>query len=488
MKKKILIFLLGITTVFSSCDPTEFEDTNVDPTSLKEAPAKTLLTYSLQRVPYLSFSSLGRNEAAFSTLDPNFYSQYLSEGPYPAASWYSVRNFSWAGWYTGPLYNLETIIKYNNEGSSLASLANGSKDNQIAVARILKAYIFWNLTDRFGDLPYSEALKGNEGLQPKFDTQESIYADLFKELKEAQAQIKLNEAGVTGDILLHGDMEGWKRFANTTRLFMALRLMKNDPAKAATEIQAAVADGVITSNDQNIVYEYIAGDPNNWDPWYENYDNDNRNDYALSSRLVDYMKNNADPRLPVYGEDLSGQVVGLSYGAPNARNIPGTYSRIGDAFRNGGAHAPIFTYSQVLFAMAEAANRGALAGGDALATTYFNDAIKASWEYHGVYDAAAYATFIADADIAYVPGAAGLERIINQKWVSQFLNGFEAWTDWRRTGFPVLTAAPNSVDARGIPRRLGYPSNVSALNGKNYAEVVARQGADDNYTRIWWDK
>ena len=483
MKNKIILFL-GVLFTFVACDPSEFDDLNVDPRQVKEAPSRTLLTFALQQLPFTVWNTPNRNVGGYSTVHYNLYAQYLSEGPYPAAQLYNTRNLSWTAWYTGPLYNLQTIINMNNEDSPLADVANGSKQNQLAVARILKAYYFWFLTDIYGDIPYFDALKGNEVLQPAFDPQKEIYYDLFKELTEAQAQIDLSAPGVTGDILLGGDMAAWKKFANTTRLFMSLRLIEREPAKALEEFKAAMNDGVLESNADNITYQFIGGDPNNWNPWYENYINDNRNDYAISSTLGNYMLANQDPRVFVYGEVLNGsEIKPLVYGSSAAKNIPGVYSRIGAALQADNTEAPIFTYAQVLFVQAEAAHRGMITGN---AEQLYEDAIKASWQFWGVYDEAKYNAFIADPDIAYT-AANGLEKIITQKWVHQYLNGFESWTDWRRTGYPDLSPAPDAVDDRGIPYRMGYPSNARALNEANYDAVLVRQGPDDNYSRVWWN-
>ncbi|WP_181885150.1 SusD/RagB family nutrient-binding outer membrane lipoprotein [Pontibacter diazotrophicus] len=481
MKNKFLLFI-GVMFAVVACDPSEFDDLNVDPRQVTETPTATLLTYSLTKLPYTTFNAPGRNEAGFSTNYLDFYAQYLSEGPYPASSLYSTRNLDWADWYRGPLYNLQTIINLNNDDSPLASIGNGSKNNQVAVARILKAYYFWFLTDIYGDLPYSEALQGNEVLQPSYDPQEEIYDDLFKELTEAQAMINESEAGVTGDILLHGDMGMWKKFANTTRLFMALRLMERDPARAEAEMTAALSAGVLEEGE-DITYQFLGGDPNHWNPWYENYSNDNRNDYAISNTLADYMIETEDPRVWVYAENLSGQVRPLSYGSNQARQIPGSFSRIGDQLRADNTNVPVFTYAQVLFAQAEAAERELISGSPA---ELYNDAIEASWKFWGVYDETAFNNFIADAGVAY-SDANGLQQIMKQKWVHQYLNGFEAWTDWRRTGYPELTPAEDATQTGGIPRRMGYPSNAKALNATGYEAAVARQGADDNFTRVWWD-
>lgn len=240
------------------------------------------------------------------------------------------------------------------------------------------------MTDRWGDIPYSQALKGKEAFSPVYDKQQDIYTNLFKELSEAVAQIKEGEAGVVGDVLLKGDMAAWKRFANTIRMVMALRLSKADPAKGKTEFAAAIAAGVITNNAQNILYKFVSGDPNNYNPWYNNYSVSNRNDYAISTTMTGYMSPKNDPRLKVYGEVLAGGVVkGLPYGRNAAVNIPAAYSRIGNYFRDQGASMPIFTYAQVLFCRAEAAKIGyAGAPDEAAAETLYKDAIKASWQQY----------------------------------------------------------------------------------------------------------
>ena len=473
--KKILI-IIAVLASLQSCN--KFGNTNVSPTLLTTASTKGLFTNSIQNLnTYITSARLGA-----------MYVQYYAEGPYPASSLYSDRNSSFAGWYTGPLYDLQTIIDYNTTGNGAAS-GNGSKNNQIAVARILKAFYFMNMTDIWGDIPYADALGGDKNYKPKYDTQQSIYTALFKELTEAVAQINVAETSVAGDVLLNGDMAAWKRFANTIRLTMSLRLSKADAAKGKTEYAAALSAGVITSNAQNINYKFIAGDPNNFNPWYNNYIISNRNDYAISTTMTSYMEPKADPRLKVYAENLAGNVVkGLPYGRNTAVNIPAAYSRIGDAFRAQSSPLTIFDYGQVLFMQAEAAKIGYTTGGESDAEAKYKDAIKASWEKNGVYTFAAYNTYIALPAVAYV-ATSGYQRIMTEKWIHTYLQSHEPWKDWRRTGFPVLTAAADAVDSRGIPFRLGYAPTEASLNSENYKiAVTAIGGTDDNYGKMWWAK
>jgi hypothetical protein len=474
---KRILSILAVATVLVSCN--KFGDTNVSPTQLSAPSTRALLTYSQQQLSDLMFGNTAAARLG------SMYVQFLSEGPYPGPSLYSDKNPTFTTFYVNPLANLQAIINYNTAGSPLAEPgANGAAANQIAVARIMKAYYFLQMTDRWGDIPYSEALKGAEAFTPKYDKQQDIYTSLFKELKEANDQIKTGEAGVAGDVILGGSMAGWKRFANTTRMIMALRLSQVDAAKGKTEYAAAVTDGVLTEVGQGISYKFIGGDPNNYNPWYNNYSVSFRNDYAISNTLADYMAPKNDARLPVYGEVLSGNVVkGLTYGKQGAVNIPGAFSRIGTAFRAAGSPLNIYSYSQVLFMRAEAAKIGYTTGGDAEAMLYYTNAITASFAENGVAGgAAAYL-----AQVPYSP-ATGWQQIMTEKWVSMYLKGWESWNDWRRTGFPALVAAPDAVDSRGIPTRQGYPTAELSLNKDNYNAAIASMGGDHNYIKLWWDK
>jgi hypothetical protein len=135
---------------------------------------------------------------------------------------------------------------------------------------------------------------------------------------------------------------------------------------------------------------------------------------------------------------------------------------------------------------AEAAKLGYENGGDAAAAVFYLDAIKASWQQYGVFNQVAYDAYILNPAIAYVP-ATGHRQIMTEKWVHMYLNSWESWNDWRRTGFPVLVPASDAIDPRGIPKRLGYPTTEVSLNGDNYnAAVTAMGGTDDNYAKMWW--
>ena len=250
-------------------------------------------------------------------------------------------------------------------------------------------------------------MKGDQNFSPAYDKQQDIYNDLFKEWKEAAAQFDGGKT-VTGDILLSGNATRWKKFAASLRMIAALRLSKVDPAKGKTEFAAALADGVLASNADNVRYQYLA-DANNENPLYTNYVRSNRDDFALSATYVNYMKSLNDPLLPVYAAgNLRGEIVGAPYAVFPAPGKASDYSLAGPAISAQTAPVNIMTYAQVLFAQAEAAKLGWITGN---AKALYEAAIKASMQqWLGTsYTDAAFTAYIAQPGVAYTDAAA-LER------------------------------------------------------------------------------
>ena len=463
---------------------TDFGDTNVSPNSPSVASTGSLLTTAELRIG-TTLGVEGSNGVATSFV-PSLYVQQLGDITYIEESRYKTVNFDYAGLYAGPLSALNYIIKLNTDADTkVSAAADGSNANQIATARILKAYFFLNITDRWGDVPYSQALKGRENFTPAFDAQAAIYNDLFKELKEAQAQF---DAGATikGDIILGGNTSRWKKFANSLRAIMALRLSKVDAAKGKTELIAALADGVITSNADNVVFKYLK-DANYENPVYNNYITTNRKDYAVSNTFVDYLKKVNDPRLPAFADKATATqtYVGVPYGVFPTTWKAQDVSLIASSMRQQDSPANIMTYAQVLFTQAEAIKLGWISG---TAKTMYESAIKASMQQWGIYTDANFAAYIAGTDVVY-SDAKALELIGTQKWIALFYQGYETWAEWRRTGYPVLVPSAKALNTSGkIPRRMAYPTSEANLNKANYDAAVAKQGADTQDTRVWWDK
>ncbi|MCF8714601.1 SusD/RagB family nutrient-binding outer membrane lipoprotein [Joostella atrarenae] len=461
--KSIYINTLLIALFLGSCSNFD-EDINTNPNVPSQASGMQLIAQAELYLPGLSSSPQGE-----------FMSQYLSETQYVGTSLYPQQSTSFYGWYQGPLADLEAVLTSDN-----LSATEGPIDNQLAVAKILKAYFYWNITDRWGDVPYSEALQGQENFTPVYDSQQSIYTDLFAELKEASNMIVSGD--LSNDIIYDGDVNKWKKLSNTIRMLMALRLSEVDAATAKAEFVSAVNDGVFTSNDDNLFFQHLA-EANNQNYWYGQIVNQNREWWALTESLVAEMKPVNDPRLPVYGNPArnSGEYVGLPFG--EEENI-GTeeYSLLGDDIHAQDAPVYLVTYAQVLFAMAEASELGWI-GNDT--QSLYESAIENSiLQWTGSTDAVA--DFMMESGIAFDDSMA-IEQIATQRWVHLFMFGYEAWAEWRRTGFPDIMVSPNGAE---VPNRLSYPDNEAFNNEVNYNDAIQTQFGGENtiYGELWWDK
>ncbi|TWF37309.1 SusD-like starch-binding protein associating with outer membrane [Chitinophaga polysaccharea] len=471
--KQLLYTIFVVSFTLVGC--TKFsDDLNRNPNLPDTFSNPKLLTYAILKMDTTAATPYGL-----------LYVQHLSEKVYTDASRYINNSFEFSNFYADALMNLNLIIKTSHFNTD-----EGSANNQLAVARILRAYFFWYITDRWGDVPYKEALQGRAKIDPAYDSQKDIYTDLFKELTEAAAQLE-NSNPAKGDVLYYGDTGKWKRFAGTLHALMALRLSKVDPAWGKREFAAALTTGIFTGNDDNVITQHLP-ETAYQNYWYYVYSIQGRRWYCISKPLVDFMKPLGDPRLKVYAAtNSSGDYVGMPYGleGKDAQNIPaGSVSFQGTAIRKQDATAYVVTYAQVLLARAEAAKLGWIPGGDAAAMADYNAAIEASVnQWTG--SSTGLAAYMARPEVAY-NAATAIKQIAYQRWVHLYMNGYEAWAEWRRTGYPELTPAPGNNNVP-IPRRQGYPLSEHNINTKNVEAAIAAQpglhGKDDLTGRVWWD-
>jgi hypothetical protein len=449
------------------------DDINVNPNVPSDASNTQLLAYAMRWLPDTQASA-----------SAPLYAQHISEAEYITLSRYETVYYNFYGWYAGPLMNIEKVLNSNN-----FNITEGPAENQKAVAKILKAYFFWYITDRWGDLPYSQALQGKVNFTPAYDTQEDIYTALFKLLDEANAEIVTGN--ISNDIVYGGNMTRWKKLANTIHMLMALRLSKVNSTLGALEFNKAITNGVMTANTDNFTYVHLS-DPNNWNYWYNVFSVQNREWYAVSKPLVDYMQPVSDPRLATFANrNEAGNYVGLVYGLQGTEVNTGIYQKKNVSMLATGLRQPttpvyLITYAEALFARAEAAKIGWIAGGDATAKTNYDLAIDQSVRQWNANSTTGLAAMMANPTITYDPARA-LEQIGYQKWVHLFLNGYEAWAEWRRTGYPALTP-PTNNNGRQIPRREAYPTQEEQNNGEHYNEAVGRLGGTNDLNgRMWWD-
>jgi hypothetical protein len=372
-------------------------------------------------------------------------------------------------------------------------LAFGSSNaNQIAVARTLRAYVYMHLTDVVGMIPYSEANKALEGnFRPVYDTQQSIYTDLNKELEESYTQLdESSPLNSDYEILYNGDISKWKKFNASVRMQLAIKLFKADPNAGKTNFAKAYAQGFIRSNSDILQYNYL-NEGDNQNPLYDNILVGARRDYWPSATIIDALLEYDDPRISAYfTEARTGGYAGIPFGilqSEAAAIDANALSYWQDKFYMQNSPAVLITPSVMLLAAAEAAERGWIS---ASAKDLYEEAIVAALEQHDVGDGTA--AYLAGPKVAYNTGGSESDRIAQiamQKWFASFLqDGFESWADYRRLDVPKLGVGDVATGIEQIPRRRIYDTNDFDANKVNHEAAVAAQGADLPTTRVWWDK
>jgi Starch-binding associating with outer membrane len=361
------------------------------------------------------------------------------------------------------------------------TVKDGGNDAYNAVGSVMRCWLFQILTDTYGDIPYTEAI--GTILTPKYDKQEVVYKGLLAELADASAKLSASSSTISGDVLYGGDLKKWRKFANTLRAKIALRMADRD-AVSAKAVFTAIGTDVISSQADAAEFAFLSAP--NQNPIALN--RITRDDHRISKTMVDKLKLLSDPRLTVYAnlpEDSSnyvGAANGLTTAAAAAQGFTKT-SKVGDFFTKQTAPAVIISYAETKFIMAEAAARNFTA---ASASQLYNEAITASMDYYG-FTGAAVATYLAQPSVAYDAGNFK-KSIGEQKWIALYGQGLEAWTEVRRLNFPVITPGPNaSALSTGIPVRFRYSTDEQSLNKVNYDAAVASQGADLLTTKLWFD-
>ena len=486
MIRLLIAVALGIGLV--SCTK-DFEEINTNPNSPTEVPTAYLIT---QAEFYLVDQLLG--QGVIGEIGQH-YAQYLSQNQYTSVTRYSTTNTSFYGLYRSGLQDLQFVIDQNtNEDTRDLVSPSGPNANQIALATIMQQWTFLNITDIWGDAPYTEALQGTDNLFPIYDEQETIYRGAVQKLTEAGDMIV--EGDVDGDIIFNGDMEKWRKFANSLILRAGLRVAKVDPSLGEEWTQLALSRGVMTSNADNAQVNYpgTGGQGNN--SWYTN--SLTRTDYVVSEPFIDYLQSFNDPRLMVYADPTANSTAagtpvyaGKPYGVTEdqaAETATADVSFPGlAAFYSATSPLTLLTYSEVLFNQSEAAARGWT---DEDAAELYRQAITASMNQWGITDESAISAYLDQEDVQYDPE--NFEKSIGQqKWLALYWQGIEGWSEYRRLGYPELAPAPAALnDSRQIPRRRAYPTDEFSLNQANYDAAIQRQfaGAGDSIDgRVWWD-
>lgn len=438
------------------------------------------------------------------------YAQYWTTNQYTDADRYGfpgrrpgANNDNWGDSYL-VLNDLQEIIRINRNSPQAAS-AFGPNANQIAIAKILQAWTFQVMTDIWGPIPFTEALKGRTGgnFTPQYSGQQEVYTSLLDSLTAASQMIDTSAPTLaSGDLVYGGDMSKWKKFANALKMRIAIRMSDQMPDVAATAINEAIAAGAFDSNSDNAFIPFNTSPPYQ-NPFYENYEVDGRDDWTIPQSILGVMNDTEDPRRAAYftdaKPDVSGdQFIGFPYGLPGGEAqqlfTSEDFSRPGLRLRQADAPAFLMLYDEVLFIKAEAALRSDLnvpnitQSGQQL----YRDAIRASMEYWDVTNETAINNFLSRVEM---PTPSNYEQVLGtQKWVALYMQGVQGWSEWRRLDFEGVLQVPKGNPGQSafgcdIAVRMSYPTDESTLNDKNLQAAINNMlgGADNQGTTVWWD-
>jgi hypothetical protein len=461
------------------------------------------------------------------------YAQYWCQRNYPSEDRFAIRqninNQYWRLIYHD-MMNLQEVINLNTNPETKAKAgASGDNTNQIACATILKIWAMQMMVDTYGNVPYSAAFKGAAGPTPKYDTQPEIYAALQTELTAAVKSIDEGAGGfISGDVVYGGDMSLWKKFGNSLRLRIAMRMSGTDAYASANAIAGEEGVEFMTSNADNAKFAYIGQTPNN-SPLYDAFWTSARNDFTTCKTLVNLLKgendtlNNkinpfaglVDPRLQVYSRPRGGNYIGMPYGMTEGQTQNYWGKKLCPSFYGPAAYtvsaapvilnpkyAPVYMeYAEVEFMLSELNNWD---------QAHYEAGVRASidhWRDVSIALEGRDASWVSDFEalteeyMSALP-AATKETVMTQKYLAFFDQAYQAWFEYNRTGQPAFLLQPGetaSVDADGnpilftplisittIPYRMTYPQQEFTVNGTNATAAAAAVGGDQMSTKLWW--
>jgi hypothetical protein len=474
--KYISVLLSGILLLSVTSCKKELVDLNQNPNATQNPQPDYLLTGAIKNTADTYWGTANNMDASL------LFVQYWAKIQYTDPDRYIYTNSSfqelWTTGYSKSIVNLNQIIKLSDAQAI---------PNYKGVALVLRSWVFALLTDQYGNIPYKQAANISEYFTPAYDAQKDVYFALLDDLKSAQASLDPAGKAILGDVIYNNNIGLWKKFANSLRLRIALRIADREPEKAKqvlADIQAE-GSGYISANSEIAQLVYL--DSPNQNPISNLFDT--RDDYRISKTIVDKLFELNDPRLPIYASPTKDATPQTYVGIPNgllvgdASNLGFTKtSKPGAYFIAPHAPAVIISYAEVLFDRAEAAARGFT--GENAAELY-TLAVQASLKQYGIGDAAAVA-YSTSALVKY--DASNFRKSIgNQKWIALFGQGLEAFAEWRRLDYPQLQPAVAGALNGKMPVRFIYPGTEQSLNGTNYAAAVANQGADVLTTKLWFD-
>ncbi|MFW0718808.1 SusD/RagB family nutrient-binding outer membrane lipoprotein [Pedobacter sp. N23S346] len=531
INKMVMIGILFLV-LMNSCSKSKLDEINTDPNKLTE---ENYDPNSLLAHAQLNYANLGYYQLLYQStmmqLLASTYNYYNNGDKYINAGSFTD--------YQGRIFDEGyTDASHIREMQRLARLKDPAlNQNLIAIGDIMFVLILQRITDTYGDVPYTQAVKAMEGIKyPVYDRQEVIYNQMLLDLEVATAQLDNNKPGPTADLFYKGDIDKWRKFGYSLMLKIAMRLTKVDPEKAKIWTEKA-AGKTFTSNNDNAILITDAS----------SFNSQNGSSLALrtysdylevrwSKTLIDQLRNTNDPRLGVIGEvpndglaksadqNLTGNTdASVQLGLPNGYDLQGGATDIsrapdypggtgsGSDFAPLGKYSrprtgvylklggPIFilSYAETEFLLAEAKVRGWNVTGTAKShyTNGLTGGIESLTQLDplAAVDANRLNTFVNQNPLDDSNTENALSAINTQYWITTgtTFNFIEAWLNWKRSDYPKLVPVNyrGNVTNGTIPRRMIYLSTEILNNPQNYRDAVTRiSGGDVLTSRVWWDR
>ncbi len=479
--KNIISILAGVALLASGCTK-PLGSLNVDPKSTTTGLPTAIFT-QVQKSFSDNNATTNIAVAPFRVVSQEWTeNSYVYEAIYDFAV-YDCPDGWWNSMYVNVIHNLEqakTAFPVNFPGTQ------GALRNCLDISDLLEVYAYSELVATFGDIPYTQAEKASIPF-PKYDAAATVYTDLLLRIDSCIAGLDVNEGAMgSADLVYGGNVAQWLKFAASLKLRMAMLLADVDPTTASTKVNEAITTGVFQSNSDNALFSYDPASPTNSNPIWQSIAYSGRHDFVPANLLVSTMVGWNDPRLPYYFTQYNG---GYTGGTPGQGNGYGLFSDFGTALYTASLPADLLDYPEVQFYLAEAAERGFIAGP---ATTYYNNAITASIQFWGDNNAGDATAYLAQPSVNYATATGTWRQKIGyQEWISSYNRNWESWTLIRRLGYPDIDVVSPPVGAvSNFPLRLYYPINEVSSNPVNWAAATKNLpgGQDVVSAKLFWEQ
>ena len=485
-KPAIVILFALITLIAGSCTR-NFEELSRNPNASETALPQALLAPALSSVVKSNMSRCRRINNELMQVTVNYGDTEGKIFRYDIRK--SEADYLWNEWYV-EITNFKDMYAF---AQTLYSVANEKVYNTyMGISLICESWVFSMLTDTYGDIPYTEACQGRDGiLTPAFDRQEFVYTEIFKKLEQANTLLSdgvdLPEDQVVCDPVFGGNALKWRKFANSLYIRLLMRVSAKNESFVASKLAEMIDTSpdnypIMASNDDSAVLRWTGETPY-ISPFYSMRDEDWRV-YPVCEFFADNLNLWNDPRRSKWMVDYEGAYAGIPSGYPVGESVV-RKSTFLLALKTDPRLGNMMNYAELEFLLAEAIVKNYISGD---AATHYENGVEAAFDF---WDLTVSASYLDNPAIKW-DDAEGLDdkmaKIHLQKYYALFYTDLQQWFECRRTGYPILPKGEGLLNNKELPSRLNYPVYLQTTNRDNYYAAVAVQGSDEISTKVWWQR